>query len=220
MSKDCVIWSVQTLFVLQRGRLVKSEDFIQPLSSVLFWIVHCKLNVSKLQISHLFIYIYIRIWASIYIFGLFLVAVAGNGKHVQWLRGKDGEVWVWVMGEAPGDKPYEQISEELIAERARQQAQKEAEELWWGFKSLNSGSAWHNGRHGLVERWQVMVGKTSQYVLWTLAFTCFGKFSAHEKCNFIFIEYWKTKTLFHKKKWSKHFSFGEFCETIDQFVNK
>ncbi|KAM6091415.1 SH2 domain-containing protein 4B [Theristicus caerulescens] len=53
-----------------------------------------------------------------------------NGKHVQWLRGKDGEVWVWVMGEAPGDKPYEQISEELIAEQARQQAQKEAEELW------------------------------------------------------------------------------------------
>ncbi|XP_010072393.1 PREDICTED: SH2 domain-containing protein 4B, partial [Pterocles gutturalis] len=53
-----------------------------------------------------------------------------NGKHVQWLRGMDGEVWVWVMGEAPGDKPYEQISEELIAERARQQAQKEAEELW------------------------------------------------------------------------------------------
>ncbi|KAJ7405393.1 SH2 domain-containing protein 4B [Pitangus sulphuratus] len=53
-----------------------------------------------------------------------------NGKRVQWLRGKDGEVWVWVMGEAPGDKPYEQISEELIAERARQQAQREAEELW------------------------------------------------------------------------------------------
>lgn len=61
---------------------------------------------------------------------MLLVAVAGNGKRVQWLRGKDGEVWVWVMGEAPGDKPYEQISEELIAERARQQAQKEAEELW------------------------------------------------------------------------------------------
>ncbi|XP_064572686.1 SH2 domain-containing protein 4B isoform X2 [Zonotrichia leucophrys gambelii] len=53
-----------------------------------------------------------------------------NGKRVQWLRGQDGEVWVWVMGEAPGDKPYEQISEELIAERARLQAQKEAEELW------------------------------------------------------------------------------------------
>ncbi|XP_039337770.1 SH2 domain-containing protein 4B isoform X2 [Mauremys reevesii] len=34
------------------------------------------------------------------------------------------------MGDSPGDKPYEQISEELMAERARQQAQKEAEELW------------------------------------------------------------------------------------------
>ncbi|XP_066478208.1 SH2 domain-containing protein 4B [Tiliqua scincoides] len=53
-----------------------------------------------------------------------------NGKRLQWLRGSDGEVWVWIMGEAPGDKPYEQISEELIAEKARQQAQKEAEELW------------------------------------------------------------------------------------------
>uniref|UniRef100_A0A8C9L8D2 SH2 domain containing 4B n=1 Tax=Pavo cristatus TaxID=9049 RepID=A0A8C9L8D2_PAVCR len=67
-----------------------------------------------------------------------------NGKHVQWLRGKDGEVWVWVMGEAPDDKPYEQISEELIAERARQQAQKEAEELWANismyFKSFSSQS--------------------------------------------------------------------------------
>ncbi|XP_031805229.1 SH2 domain-containing protein 4B [Sarcophilus harrisii] len=53
-----------------------------------------------------------------------------NNKHIQWLHGIDGEVWVWIMGEAPGDKPYEQISEELIAERARRQAQKEAEELW------------------------------------------------------------------------------------------
>ncbi|XP_060097027.1 SH2 domain-containing protein 4B [Heteronotia binoei] len=53
-----------------------------------------------------------------------------NGKRVQWLRGNDGEVWVWIMGEAPGDKPFDQISEELMAERARQQAQKEADELW------------------------------------------------------------------------------------------
>ncbi|XP_070610019.1 SH2 domain-containing protein 4B [Erythrolamprus reginae] len=53
-----------------------------------------------------------------------------NRKHVQWLQGADGEVWVWLMGEGPGDKTYEQISEELLAERARQQAQKEAEELW------------------------------------------------------------------------------------------
>uniref|UniRef100_A0A8C8RS20 SH2 domain containing 4B n=1 Tax=Pelusios castaneus TaxID=367368 RepID=A0A8C8RS20_9SAUR len=53
-----------------------------------------------------------------------------NDKHVQWLDGSDGEVWVWIMGDSPGDKPYEQISEELMAERARKQAQKEAEELW------------------------------------------------------------------------------------------
>uniref|UniRef100_A0A8C3SYX8 SH2 domain containing 4B n=1 Tax=Chelydra serpentina TaxID=8475 RepID=A0A8C3SYX8_CHESE len=53
-----------------------------------------------------------------------------NDKRVQWLRGSDGEIWVWIMGDSPGDKPYEQISEELMAERARQQAQKEAEELW------------------------------------------------------------------------------------------
>uniref|UniRef100_U3JWH5 SH2 domain containing 4B n=1 Tax=Ficedula albicollis TaxID=59894 RepID=U3JWH5_FICAL len=62
--------------------------------------------------------------------GLLPPPMVSDGKRVQWLRGKDGEVWVWVMGEAPGDKPYEQISEELMAERARQQAQREAEELW------------------------------------------------------------------------------------------
>ncbi|KAF0872754.1 SH24B protein, partial [Crocuta crocuta] len=54
----------------------------------------------------------------------------GTDKHIQWLLGADGEVWVWIMGEGPGDKPYEEISEELIAERARLQAQREAEELW------------------------------------------------------------------------------------------
>ncbi|XP_072280231.1 SH2 domain-containing protein 4B [Pyxicephalus adspersus] len=53
-----------------------------------------------------------------------------NSKHIKWLRGADGEVWVWIMGEAQGDKLYEQIAEELMAERARQQAQREAEEQW------------------------------------------------------------------------------------------
>ncbi|XP_075466272.1 SH2 domain-containing protein 4B isoform X2 [Ascaphus truei] len=53
-----------------------------------------------------------------------------NSKHIQWLRGADGDVWVWIMGDAHGDKPYEQISEELMAERARHQAQEEAEEQW------------------------------------------------------------------------------------------
>ncbi|XP_076980848.1 SH2 domain-containing protein 4B isoform X3 [Tamandua tetradactyla] len=55
---------------------------------------------------------------------------AASDKHIQWLLGADGAVWVWIMGEGPGDKPYEEISEELIAERARLQAQREAEELW------------------------------------------------------------------------------------------
>ncbi|KAG9485277.1 hypothetical protein GDO78_008389 [Eleutherodactylus coqui] len=53
-----------------------------------------------------------------------------NSKHIDWLRGVDGEVWVWIMGEAQGDKPYEQICEELMTGRARYQAQKEAEEQW------------------------------------------------------------------------------------------
>ena len=55
---------------------------------------------------------------------------AASDKHIQWLLGADGEVWVWIMGEGPGDKPYEEISEELISERARLQAQREAKELW------------------------------------------------------------------------------------------
>ncbi|XP_053548043.1 SH2 domain-containing protein 4B [Bombina bombina] len=53
-----------------------------------------------------------------------------NSKHIQWLSDSDGDVWVWIMGEGKGDKSYEQISEELMAEKARQQAQKEAEEQW------------------------------------------------------------------------------------------
>uniref|UniRef100_A0A8C1VNJ1 SH2 domain containing 4Ba n=1 Tax=Cyprinus carpio TaxID=7962 RepID=A0A8C1VNJ1_CYPCA len=53
-----------------------------------------------------------------------------NRKSVQWLQGRDGEVWVWVMGDAPGDKPYEMIVKELMEERARRQAQLEAQELW------------------------------------------------------------------------------------------
>uniref|UniRef100_A0A673JSU5 SH2 domain-containing protein 4B-like n=1 Tax=Sinocyclocheilus rhinocerous TaxID=307959 RepID=A0A673JSU5_9TELE len=53
-----------------------------------------------------------------------------NRKSVQWLQGRDGEVWVWVMGDAPGDKPYQMIVKELMEERARRQAQLEAQELW------------------------------------------------------------------------------------------
>uniref|UniRef100_A0A8C2EBJ6 SH2 domain containing 4Bb n=1 Tax=Cyprinus carpio TaxID=7962 RepID=A0A8C2EBJ6_CYPCA len=50
-------------------------------------------------------------------------------KSIQWLLGSDGEVWVWAMGEAPGDKLFENIVEELMEERARKQAQQEAQEL-------------------------------------------------------------------------------------------
>ncbi|XP_036431210.1 SH2 domain-containing protein 4B [Colossoma macropomum] len=57
-------------------------------------------------------------------------SMPGGRKRVQWLHGGDGEVWVWVMGDAPGDKPYEQIIRELIEERAWRQAQLEAQELW------------------------------------------------------------------------------------------
>ncbi|GAA6096975.1 SH2 domain-containing protein 4B-like [Tachysurus ichikawai] len=54
----------------------------------------------------------------------------GDRKGVQWLRGTDGEVWVWVMGEGTGDRPYEQIVKGLMEEKARRQAQLEAQELW------------------------------------------------------------------------------------------
>ncbi|XP_016104605.1 SH2 domain-containing protein 4A [Sinocyclocheilus grahami] len=46
-----------------------------------------------------------------------------------WIKGLDEDVWVWVMGEHPGDKPYDQICDEIMAERAALQAQREAEKL-------------------------------------------------------------------------------------------
>ncbi|XP_066507066.1 SH2 domain-containing protein 4A isoform X2 [Hoplias malabaricus] len=50
-------------------------------------------------------------------------------KTVSWLKASDSDIWVWVMGEHPDDKTYDQICDEIIAERAALQAQKEAEEL-------------------------------------------------------------------------------------------
>lgn len=70
----------------------------------------------------------------------FFCCEAASDKHIQWLLGADGEVWVWIMGEGPGDKPYEEISEELIAERARLQAQREAEELCLPHKLIPAGA--------------------------------------------------------------------------------
>ncbi|XP_053368046.1 SH2 domain-containing protein 4B isoform X2 [Clarias gariepinus] len=56
--------------------------------------------------------------------------VRKKSKGIQWLLGSDGEVWVWVMGEAQGDKIYSDIVEKLMEEKARKQAQREAQELW------------------------------------------------------------------------------------------
>uniref|UniRef100_A0A8C7N810 SH2 domain containing 4B n=1 Tax=Oncorhynchus kisutch TaxID=8019 RepID=A0A8C7N810_ONCKI len=52
-----------------------------------------------------------------------------GSRSIQWLQGCDGDVWVWVMGDSPGDKPYEDIIKELMGEKARRQAQQEAKEL-------------------------------------------------------------------------------------------
>ncbi|KAM8940525.1 SH2 domain-containing protein 4A isoform 2-T2 [Pelodytes ibericus] len=49
-------------------------------------------------------------------------------KSVHWQLGPDQEVWVWVMGEHPLDKSYDNICDEIIAERARKQAELEAGE--------------------------------------------------------------------------------------------
>ncbi|XP_069834253.1 SH2 domain-containing protein 4A isoform X4 [Dendropsophus ebraccatus] len=49
-------------------------------------------------------------------------------KTVHWNIAADQEVWVWVMGEHLSDKPYDVICDEIIAERARKQAEEEAEE--------------------------------------------------------------------------------------------
>ncbi|KAF5901925.1 SH2 domain-containing protein 4A-like isoform X1, partial [Clarias magur] len=50
-------------------------------------------------------------------------------KNVSWLKASDSDVWVWVMGEHHDDKPYDLICDEIMAERAALQAQKEAELL-------------------------------------------------------------------------------------------
>ncbi|XP_012999088.1 SH2 domain-containing protein 4A isoform X2 [Cavia porcellus] len=52
-----------------------------------------------------------------------------NVKTVHWKLGADKEVWVWVMGEHPLDKPYDVLCSEIIAEREQLRAEKEAEEL-------------------------------------------------------------------------------------------
>ncbi|XP_029457552.1 SH2 domain-containing protein 4A isoform X2 [Rhinatrema bivittatum] len=52
-----------------------------------------------------------------------------HGKSVNWKLGADDEVWVWIMGEHPMDKPYDVICDEIMAERAQQLVKKESEKL-------------------------------------------------------------------------------------------
>ncbi|KAM6401447.1 SH2 domain-containing protein 4A [Pluvialis apricaria] len=51
-----------------------------------------------------------------------------NGKSVTWKLGADNDVWVWVMGEHPSDKPYADICEEIQAQRAKQLAREQGKE--------------------------------------------------------------------------------------------
>lgn len=52
-----------------------------------------------------------------------------DAKTVQFLNGSDGEPWVWVMGEHDDDLSIEQILEREAREKARKQAELEAQQL-------------------------------------------------------------------------------------------
>ncbi|XP_026472658.1 SH2 domain-containing protein 4A-like [Ctenocephalides felis] len=52
-----------------------------------------------------------------------------RGKNVSFLKGEDGEPWVWVMGEHPNDPSIEEILEAEARETARRQAEQEAQQL-------------------------------------------------------------------------------------------
>ncbi|XP_030758564.1 SH2 domain-containing protein 4A-like [Sitophilus oryzae] len=52
-----------------------------------------------------------------------------NKKSVSFLKGSDGEPWVWVMGEHKDDKSIEDIIKEEAIDKARKIAEKEAEQL-------------------------------------------------------------------------------------------
>lgn len=56
-------------------------------------------------------------------------ATKSHRKTVTFLMGEDGDPWVWVMGEHPDDKSIEEILAEEAQQRARELAEKEAQEL-------------------------------------------------------------------------------------------
>uniref|UniRef100_A0A914YHW4 SH2 domain-containing protein n=1 Tax=Panagrolaimus superbus TaxID=310955 RepID=A0A914YHW4_9BILA len=49
-----------------------------------------------------------------------------NKRSIQWLTGRDGEVWVWVMGDHVNDRTIEEIIEDEAKRRAREIAETEA----------------------------------------------------------------------------------------------
>lgn len=49
-----------------------------------------------------------------------------NKRGIEWLTGRDGEVWVWVMGDHANDRTIEEIIEEEAKRRAREIAETEA----------------------------------------------------------------------------------------------
>lgn len=48
---------------------------------------------------------------------------------MSFLQGRDGNEWVWVMGEHKSDKTIEQLLEEEAIQKAERQAEKELEEI-------------------------------------------------------------------------------------------
>lgn len=58
-----------------------------------------------------------------------IIRPSNKKKKVSFLKGIDGEPWVWVMGEHKDDKTIEEILKEEAIEKARKIAEKEAEEL-------------------------------------------------------------------------------------------
>jgi len=58
---------------------------------------------------------------------LFLYSV--RHARIKFLEGKDGQPWVWVMGDHQNDKEIDEILKEEAREKARQQADQEAKRL-------------------------------------------------------------------------------------------
>lgn len=54
----------------------------------------------------------------------------------RWLTGRDGEVWVWVMGEHPSDPSIEEILEKETKQKAREMAEKEVRFCKFSFNNF------------------------------------------------------------------------------------